>query len=235
MFFDLIQLNKGNTAAYRTAAGKIMTWLKKYPIQNNKWGPFFEDVGEWSETQINAMTCARYMMEQPQYFPEWKSQVKNIVNWVHVNFSNDKWKKYGVIVTNEQSVYRVPGNSHSARQAADELLYGFLIGDTSYYTNAVRELNWATYMVDVDGKNCFPTDEPWLTDGYGDYIRHYLRAMAVYPELAPVEDHILSTTSVIQEADYNGHFKSMAMLNLINRIPAKCGFITDVLIMKEPK
>ncbi len=207
LFFDLIQLNKGNVASYKSAAGKILTWLKKYPIQNNKWGPFFEDVGEWSQTQINAMTCARYMMEHPQYFPEWKTQVKNIINWVHTNFANDKWKKYGVVVTNEQSVYPVPGESHSARQAADELLYGSLTGDTSYYTNAVHELNWATYMVDFDGKNCFPTDEPWLTDGYGDYIRHYLRAMATYPVLAPIEDHILSSTSVIQQADYKDHFK----------------------------
>jgi hypothetical protein len=153
------------------------------------------------------MTCARYMMEHPQYFPEWKMQVKNIIGWVHKNFANDQWKKYGVIVTNEQSVYRVPGNSHSARQAADELLYVSLTGDTSLYTNALRELNWATYMVDVDGKNCYPTDEPWLTDGYGDYVRHYLRAMASFPELAPADDHILSTTSVIQQADYKGSFK----------------------------
>jgi hypothetical protein len=207
LFFDLIQLHKGNTGAYKTAADKILAWLKKYPIQNNKWGPFFEDVGEWSQTQINAMTCARYMMEHPAYFPEWKTQVKSIIDWVHKNFSNDKWKKYGVIVTNEQSVYPVPANSHSARQAADELLYASMTQDTTGYANAVRELNWATYMVDEDGKNCFPTDEPWLTDGYGDYIRHYLRAMAVFPELAPVEDHILSTTSVIQQADYHGHFK----------------------------
>ncbi len=187
-------------------ADKILAWLKMHPIQTNKWGPFFEDVGEWSQTQINAMTCARYMMEHPQYFPEWKTQVKSIINWVHANFANDKWEKYGVIVTNEQSVYPVPGNSHSARQAADELLYGSLTGDTSYYTNAIRELNWATYFVDFDGMNCFPTDEPWLTDGYGDYVRHYLRAMATYPVLAPMEDHILSTTSVIQQADYKGHF-----------------------------
>jgi hypothetical protein len=207
LFFDLILLNKGNIAAYKIAADKILAWLKKYPIKNNKWGPFFEDVGEWSQTQINAMTCARYMMEHPQYFPEWKTQVKSIIDWVHTNFANDKWKKYGVIVTNEQSVYPVPGNSHSSRQAADELLYGYLTGDTSYYTNAVHELNWATYAVDFDGKNCFPTDEPWLTDGYGDYVRHYLRAMATYPVLAPVEDHILSTTSVIQQADYKDHFK----------------------------
>jgi hypothetical protein len=207
LFFDLIQLKKGNVAAYKTAADKILAWLKKYPIQNNKWGPFFEDVGEWSQTQINAMTCARYMMEHPQYFPEWKTQVKSIINWVHTNFANDKWKKYGVVVTNEQSVYPMPGNSHSSRQAADELLYGSLSGDTSYYTNAVHELNWAGYAVDFDGKNCFPFDEPWLTDGYGDYVRHYLRAMATYPELAPVEDHILSSTSVVQQADYKGLFK----------------------------
>ena len=61
-------------------------------------------------------------------------------------------------------------------------------------------------MVDFDGKNRFPGDEPWLTDGYGDYIRHYLRAMDTDPNLAPPgEDHILSSSSVIQEADYAGH------------------------------
>lgn len=207
LFYGLMELHAGNTIAYKSAADKILTWLKKYPIQDNQWGPFFEDVGEWSQTQINAMTCARYIMEHPQYFPDWKNEAKHIIDWVHVNFDNKTWKKYGVIVTNEQSVYPVPGNSHSARQAADELLYGKLTGDTSFYTNAVRELNWATYAVDVDGKNCFPTDEPWLTDGYGDYVRHYLRAMATYPELAPYEDHILSSTSVIQQADYKGHFK----------------------------
>jgi len=213
MFDDLIDLKKGNVAAYKAGFDKILGWMKKYPIIMNKWGPFFEDVGEWSETQINAMTCARYMMEHPQYFPEWKTQVKNIINWVHTSFGNDKWKKYGVIVTNEQTVYPVPGNSHSARQAADELLYSYLSGDTTLYTNAIHELNWATYAVDVDGKNCFPTDEPWLTDGYGDYIRHYLRAMDTYPYLAPAEDHILSTTSVVQQADYKGYLKKFIYLN----------------------
>ncbi|MDB5144771.1 MAG: hypothetical protein JWQ66_3484, partial [Mucilaginibacter sp.] len=114
MFDDLLQLKKGNVAAYKTAFDKILIWLKKYPVQDNKWGPFFEDVSEWSETQINPMTCARYMMEHPQYFPEWKTQVKSIINWVHAKFGNDKWKKYGVIVTNEQTIYPVPGESHCA-------------------------------------------------------------------------------------------------------------------------
>ena len=73
--------------------------------------------------------------------------------------------------------------------------------------NAVRQLFWATYMVDDDGKNCYPRDEVWMTDGYGDYVRHYLRAMAFRPELAPSEqNHLLSTSSVIQLIEYQGSF-----------------------------
>ena len=136
---------------------------------------------------------------------------------MHKNFANDKWKKYGVIVTNEQTVYQTPGESHTARQGADELLYVSLSGDSTYYWNAIHQLSWATYMVDVDGKNRFPQDENWLTDGYGDYVRHYLRAMATVPQLAPPdEDHILSTTSVIQQADYRGNLKKFIFLNFEN-------------------
>ena len=193
------------------------SWMKSVPMKENKWGPFFEDVDQWSETQINAMTFARFIMEHREYFPDWKSDALKIINWVHQNFSNGNWKKYGVTVTNEQSVYIQPGESHSSRQAADEFCMSSLTGDSSLYENALRELCWATYSVDFDGKNRFPVDEPWLTDGYGDYIRHYLRAMDSDPSLAPPgEDHILSSTSVIQEADYAGHLKKFYALGFEN-------------------
>ncbi len=206
LFLDLISMHQGNTTAYESGFNTLLEWMKAVPMKENKWGPFFEDVDRWSETQINAMTFARFIMEHREYFPDWKTDVLKIINWVHKNFANTHWKKYGVTVTNEQSVYLQPGESHSSRQAADEILYTSLTGDSSLYENAVRELCWATYMVDFDGKNRFPGDEPWLTDGYGDYIRHYLRAMDSDPNLAPPgEDHILSTSSVIQEADYAGH------------------------------
>ncbi len=111
----------------------------------------------------------------------------------------------------------MPGESHSSRQAADELLYVSLSGDSSLYNNAVHELCWATYSVDFDGKNRFPGDEPWLTDGYGDYIRHYLRAMDASPELAPPgQDHIISSTSVVEQADYEGHLKKFYALDFEN-------------------
>jgi hypothetical protein len=109
----------------------------------------------------------------------------------------------------------VPGNSHSARQASAELQYMLLTGDWSGRDGAVRQLTWATYMVDVDGKNRYMEDENWLTDGYGDYVRHYLRAMAALPELAPAsQEHLLSSTSVIQHIFYQGqlgkYYYSMA-------------------------
>ncbi len=217
LFLDLIDMQQGNTTAYQSGFETLLAWMKSVPMKENKWGPFFEDVDWWSETQINAMTFARFIMEHREYFPEWKTDVMKIINWVHQNFSNMNWKKYGVIVTNEQTVYQQPGESHTSRQGADELLYVSLTGDSSLYANALRELIWATYTVDFDGKNRFPGDEPWLTDGYGDYIRHYLRAMDADPSLAPSgEDHIISSTSVIQEADYAGHLRKFYALPFEN-------------------
>jgi len=214
LFLDLTAMGKGNISAYQYGFNTLLNWMKSVAMKENKWGPFFEDVDWWSETQINAMTFARFIMEHREYFPEWKTDVLKIIYWVHQNFSNTNWKKYGVIVTNEQTVYQQPGESHTSRQGADEILYASLTGDSSLYSNALRELIWATYMVDFDGKNRFPGDENWLTDGYGDYIRHYLRAMDTDPNLAPPgEDHILSSSSVIQEANYAGHLKKFYALD----------------------
>jgi hypothetical protein len=203
LFLELQQLNVGEIELYKQAFDKIINWMKKYPLQNNKWGPFFEDVPGWSDTQINAITFAQFMMNHQEYFPGWKTIVKKIFDWVYEKLSNEKWKKYGVTVVNEQTAYQQPGNSHSSRQASAELQYMALTGDRYHYDNAVRQLNWATYMVDNDGKNRYPNDENWLTDGYGDYVRHFLRAMEAMPELAPSdEEHILSSTSVVGEAGY---------------------------------
>lgn len=62
----------------------------------------------------------------------------------------------------------------------------------------------------TEGTGTHPNDDNWLTDGYGDYVRHYLRAMAAEPALAPsAENHILSSTSVIRQADYHGRYNKI--------------------------
>lgn len=203
LFLNLIDLNAGDTKNYQKSFDTILAWMKNYPLKTNKWGPFFEDIPGWSDTQINAVTYAQFIMNHQVYFPNWKPEVKGIFDWVYQTVGNHDWEKYGVVVVNEQTAYQTPGNSHSSRQASAELQFAALTGGQSMVTNAIRTLSWATYMVNTDGANCYPRDEVWMTDGYGDYVRHYLRAMGFMPELAPAgQNHLLSSTSIIQLMEY---------------------------------
>jgi hypothetical protein len=205
LFDGLTALKRGDAAAYAKARRLVVAWLKAYPLKTNKWGPFFEDIPteHYSDTAINAGTMATYILEHPEWDADWRRQADGIINWTLKTFGNPTWSKYGVTAINEQTRYRVPGNSHTSRHASVELLYGEKTGDWSRKEEAIRRLNWATYMVDHDGKNRYPKDDIWLTDGYGDYVRHYLRAMAAAPELAPGnQNHLLRTSSVIQKISY---------------------------------
>jgi hypothetical protein len=205
LFHDLIALGKGNARSYERAARIVTHWLKAHPVKTNRWGPFFEDIptADWSDTEINADTLAAYILEHPEWDPAWPAQAKGILDWSYKTFANMEYGKWGVIPINEQTAYRVPGNSHTGRHASVELLYCEKTGDCKGKEDAVRRLNWATYTVDTDGKNRYIRDDNWLTDGYGDYVRHFLRAMASAPELAPDDqNHLLRTSSVIQSIQY---------------------------------
>lgn len=203
LFNELIKMKKVNSDTYKKAFDITLNWLKNYPLKNNKWGPFFEDISGWSDTQINAITFAMYILQNPDLFPDWQKDVKGILEWTHKELANNEYAKYKVEVMNEQTAYRVPGNSHSSRQASVELTYSRLSEDTTYKTNAIRTLNWATYTVASDGRNRYIRDDIWLTDGYGDYVRHYLRAMAAMPELSPAnKNRFLSSTSIVTSIEY---------------------------------
>lgn len=207
LFQELDQLHRGKTEDYTRAFGQILGWLKKYPVQTNKWGPFFEDVPGWSDTQINATTLAWYLMENKSWDPDWKQDVRRIQDWVIAKLGNPSLQdKLGVLTINEQTAYPIPGQSHTSRHASVELRYAAETGDSRNREMAIRQLNWATYYVDDDGKNRYPDPnsyEVWWTDGYGDFVRHYLRAMAWDPELAPPgQNHILRSTSTVRSVSY---------------------------------
>jgi hypothetical protein len=203
LFLELQRLKKGNTKAYKLAFDKILAWMKAYPLKTNKWGPFFEDIDGWSDTQINAVTFSDFIMDHQDLFPTWRNDVQGIFNWVHDRLGNPEWQKYGVIAINEQTAYKVPGNSHSSRQAASELRFAELTGDASHNAENIRRLSWATYMIDTDGRNRYLRDDVWMTDGYGDFVRHYLRAMAATPQLVPADqNHILRSSGLVIRAKY---------------------------------
>jgi hypothetical protein len=206
LFETLIAMKQGDAEAFARARRLLLDWMKRYPLRTNRWGPFFEDIQEWSDTEINAGAMARYILLHPEEFPDWKRDVRGIQDWVLRTLAIDHWKHYGLQVIGEQTAYLMQGNSHTARHASIELLYAAKTGDLTRKAEAVRQLNWATYMVDVDGKNWYPNFEVyeiWWTDGYGDYVRHYIRSMAAFPELAPPRrNRLLDSTSVIRTIRY---------------------------------
>jgi hypothetical protein len=204
LFEELQKLDPVKEDIYGKSLNTFLDWMKNFPLKTNKWGPFFEDIPGWSDTQTNAISFAMFILDHQDIFPNWKDDVRDIIDWTYRELGNHEYEKYKVTVMNEQTVYRVPGNSHSSRQASVELMYAASSGDTSHVINAVRTLNWATYTVASDGRNRYIRDDIWLTDGYGDYIRHYLRAMSAMPELAPEgENHLLGSSSVITSIIYS--------------------------------
>ena len=85
--------------------------------------------------------------------------MRGIQDWVLKTLGIPYWRRYGPTIIEEQTVYKVQGQSHTSRHASVELRYAEESGDTSRKEEAVRQLNWATYMVDDDGKNWYPNFE----------------------------------------------------------------------------
>ncbi len=214
LFRELIALGQGNTTDYQAAFDGVLNWMLQYPTVNHVWGPFGEDLPDYTDIQTNANTWAYYLLRNPSWDANWQTDVRGILDNVtqtfgDTNWNDVDWTTYGVTLIDEQTAYMVPGQSHTARDASVELVYDYLTGDAHNTPAAIRQLNWSTYMVAegnseaMDGASQYPNDGIWLTDGYGDYVRHYLRAMAADPVLAPFnQDHLLGTSSLVQTIDY---------------------------------
>jgi hypothetical protein len=205
LFEGLSNMGAANAQQYDSAYKVIKTWVQTYPQNDNEWGCFFEDIFGPSNTETNAVTMAWYILQHPGWSPSWQQDARSILDWTFATFEDTAWNQYGATAIFEQSVDLKPGGSHTSRYASTELLYSKVTGDTTRVAEALRELNWATYLVDTSGQCRFSPSESsvWYTDGYGDYVRHFLRAMAYYPAIAPDSaNHLLGTSSVITSINY---------------------------------
>ena len=202
---DLNAMHLGNTATYNYGYTTLKGWVKTYPQHSNDWGCFFEDIATESNTETNAVTMAWYIMDHPNWSSTYLQDARAILDWTYSTFVSHAYDSLGVGAIFEQSVDLKEGGSHTSRSASAELYYAQLTGDTSKVIRALRELTWATYLCDTSGQVRFSPAETtvWLTDGYGDYVRHFIRAMAAYPSIAPAyANHLLSTTSVVTNINY---------------------------------
>jgi hypothetical protein len=212
LFEDLIELNLDPTSAYQTARDVAWNWLVQYPLQNQLWKGYFEDIRldpeNGNRDQYSPLETARYILMHPGCIPDWKHKVQELLEWVKDTLGSEPFFK-AIPIHEQRYCYHVMG-SHTARYASVCAQFAEISGELHYAEEAYRCFNWATYMADEHGWVRVGVDRPdyhnqcWFTDGYFDYVPHFLIGMASLPDLSPAaSDHILRSSSVVQEVSYS--------------------------------
>jgi hypothetical protein len=96
LFESLMALHTGNIVQYDTAYNIIKRWVRQYPEQTHQWGNFFEDIPEPSNTEINAVTMAYYILQHPDWSPTYKQEARTILDTVLRTFADTAWDSLGV-------------------------------------------------------------------------------------------------------------------------------------------
>jgi len=212
LFDELVRIqNKSGLAperieSYLRARKIAWDWLyaKNGPMKTYIWNGYFEDIPSdpklQNRVQITPMETARYILQHPEYDPDWQINVSALLNWVASVFSTE-----GMDAIKEQTWCYAPMGSHTARFASICALYYEKTGEQRFKEQAYRFYNFATYMCEESGYVWVGSNWPtaWFSDGYGDYIRHFLEGLGAVPEWAPDgEDHLLRSSSIVQRILY---------------------------------
>jgi hypothetical protein len=206
LFDLLIARGLGNVSAYQTARQSAWSWMMQYPMTNNEWANYFEDVFVGSNTknhtQLIALETARYLLNNTEKDPQWQTHVRGILQWVELNFATPQ---FGANAIKEQLEWPFVMGSHTSRYASINAMLFEKTGDSTVKEKAYRAFNWATYMAYTDGRVIAGPEDVsiWFTDGYGDYIRHFMDGIAAVPEWAPPgQNHLLGSTSIVRSVTY---------------------------------
>lgn len=204
---DRIHLAPDRKKAYQNARQLAWDWLfsRNGPIISGIWNGYFEDIPndptEANRVQITPLETAKYLMRHPEGVPDIDKNVPALIQWVNAAFRTE-----GMDAIKEQTWCYEPMGSHTARYGATCAMWYEFSGDPWYRDQAQRYLNLATYMTDENGIVRVGPNWPgsWFSDGYGDYIRHFMDALGAVPEWVPADkDHLVRSSSVIQDVDYS--------------------------------
>jgi hypothetical protein len=204
---ERIHLDKKKAVDYRDARDIAWKWFygTTGPMKTYIWNAYFEDVpndpDRANRNQITPLETARYLLKHLELDPKIDESVPALVHWVASAFGTE-----GMEAIKEQTWCYEPMGSHTARYASICALVYERTGDTRYKELAYRFFNFATYMTYENGVVAVGPSWPgsWFSDGYGDYIRHFMEGLGAVPEWAPAgEDHLLRSTSVVQHVSYS--------------------------------
>ncbi len=203
---DRLKLDTARTNAYGKARDLAWKWLfsKNGPMKTYIWNGYFEDIANDPDhsNRVNniPLETARYLLKHPERDPDPDNNPTALVRWVASVFGTE-----GTTAIREQTWCYVPMGSHTARYASVCALLHERTKDPRYKKEATDYFNWATYATDPNGVVRVGPTWPgsWFSDGYSDYIKHFMEGLAAVPEWAPAgEDHLLRSTSAVQQIAY---------------------------------
>jgi hypothetical protein len=218
LFGDLLAVGQTGGGSYQTARDAIWNWVMAYPMKNNNWSGYFEDMSGnlTNMNQVSPMETARYILEHPELDPNYKQNVPALLDWVKQQFGQNV--HYGATGIKEQTEFMKEMSSHTARYASvNAAWFGALANDNDPEAAAAREEARASlalstysayngYSTNGNSLNYVGTEYTsycWFSDSYFDYMYHILDAMEEMPELAPSDsNHILGSSSVIVNVSY---------------------------------
>jgi hypothetical protein len=239
LFDELMRIGQGDIAQYKTVREAAWQWFETYPLKNNVWSGYFEDVNPdiKNMNQVIPLEFARYILLHPEKDTHWKEDSKRLIEWVK---TTPKWPKYtvhGALITTEQGngsnfCCNLPNqccDSHTARLAAVEALYAWRTGDIDYKESAYRSMNWVTYWQGLPGGAHAPfSDQWWFTDEFTDGPRRLMDAFWAFPEWAPAdESHLLGSSSVVTKIEYGKGFIAYSTFDANSEDVLRVNFVPD--------
>ncbi|MBN1480696.1 hypothetical protein JXA70_10520 [candidate division KSB1 bacterium] len=201
-----IKLSDSQIHSFQRARDLAWHWLYSIngPMTTFIWNAYFEDIpndpDRSNRVQITPMETARYLIKHPELDLNLDLNVPALLHWVASVFATE-----GMDAIKEQTWCYAPMGSHTSRYASICALWYERTGDAYYKEQAQRFFTLATYMCQENGYVSVGPEWPgaWWSDGYGDYIRHFMEGIAAIPEWAPAEkNHLLKSTSVFQKIEY---------------------------------
>jgi len=203
---DVIRLDTGDFRQIKIARNAAYNWLfsRLGPMHTYIWNGYFEDIQNdplaSNRVQITPGELAKHILKNPEFDKNYDKDVPALIHWIRSVFKTD-----GMNAIKEQTYCFEPMGSHTARYGSLCAMWYEKSGDEWYKNEAYKYLNFASYMTLPDGFVAVGPNWPgaWFSDGYSDYVRHYIDAMAAIPEWAPQnENHLLRSTSIVKGIKY---------------------------------
>jgi hypothetical protein len=229
LFDELARLGEAEKGVYQANRDLLWKWVLTYPVKNNDWTGYYEDVGSpvntelWgknyapigqnvkNKNQQSPMETARFMLRHPEMSPDYRQQVPALLAWVKETFG--KTKRHGATSIREQDACNSEMGSHTSRYASIAAMWFAVSDDPKDREEARAAFSLATYSAyskyskDHNGVNYTGISvkylHPWFVDSYFDYVTHFLEGMAELPEMAPADaDHIIGSDSIVKKVTY---------------------------------